>query len=163
MQLNNIWGYGQLFGFSGIDGVNRYYNDFVGTLTEEKIGIRFELKKWIKAYFPIKGQIQFNAITGDMIDAETQNGAVFITFVTADALVGYSPVLPEFFGKGKWRYKKTRAIFEFYAPEEGVAPYECKRKGKPSTPPDWRKHVHSIIDFNWSACFTLMFIQDELY
>ena len=62
----------------------------------------------------------------------------------------------------KW-YQKTGAIFEFYAPEGEVVPYSCKRKGKPSVPPDWRKHVHSIIDFNWSACFTLMFIQDELY
>ena len=48
MKLHNIWGYGQLFGFSGLDGRNRYYNDFVGTLTREKIGIRFELKEWIK-------------------------------------------------------------------------------------------------------------------
>ena len=121
MQLNNIWGYGQLFGFSGIDGVNRYYNDFVGTLTEEKIGIRFELKKWIKAYFPINGQIKFNAITGDMIDAETQNGDFFITFVTADAIVGYSPVLPEFSGEGKWRYKKIKDIDVWYNLTDAIA------------------------------------------
>ena len=44
MKLNNIWGYGQLFGFSAIDGINRYYNDFIGTLTHKKIGIRFEIK-----------------------------------------------------------------------------------------------------------------------
>ena len=99
MKLNNIWGYGQLFGFSGIDGVNRWANDFVGTLTEEKIGIRFELKEWIKVVFPIKGEIKFRAITGDMIDAETEEGDFFLTFATADALVGYSPVLPEFIGQ----------------------------------------------------------------
>ena len=107
MKLNNIWGYGQLFGFSGIDGVNRYLNDFIGTLTEEKIGIRFELKEWIKVHFPVKGEVKFNAITGDMIDAETEDGEFFITFANADALVGYSPVLPEFFGQGELRYKKT--------------------------------------------------------
>ena len=28
MKLNNIWGYGQLFGCSGLDGKNRYYNVF---------------------------------------------------------------------------------------------------------------------------------------
>ena len=44
-----------------------------------------------------------------------------------------------------------------------VYPYQCERKGKPPTPPDWRKQVHSISDFNWSSCFTLMFIQNELY
>ena len=62
----------------------------------------------------------------------------------------------------KW-YKKTGAIFEFYDPEDKVYPYQCERKGKPTTPPDWRKHVHAIIDFNWSACFTQMFIQGFLY
>ena len=45
MKLNKIWGYGQIFGFSGLDGINRYCNDFVGTLTSKKIEIRFELKK----------------------------------------------------------------------------------------------------------------------
>ncbi len=95
MKLNNIWGYGQLFGFSGIDGKTRYYNDFVGTLTSKKIEIRFELRDWIKVYFPVKGRIKFNAITGDMIDAHTADGEFFITFASSDSLVGYSPVLPQ--------------------------------------------------------------------
>ena len=62
----------------------------------------------------------------------------------------------------KW-YKKTGVIYEFYDSKDAIYPYECERKGKPITPPDWRKHVHSISDFNWSSCFTLMFIQNELY
>ena len=62
----------------------------------------------------------------------------------------------------KW-YKKTGVIYEFYAPENDIYPYECERKGKPITPPDWRKHVHAISDFHWSACFSIMFIQDELF
>ena len=95
MKLNNIWGYGQLFGFSALDGTNRYYNDFIGTLTQKKIGIRFELKEWIKVHFPVKGRIKFNAITGDMIDAKTKDGDFFITFLDNDTLVGYSPVEPE--------------------------------------------------------------------
>ena len=80
MRLNNIWGYGQLFGFSGIDGNNRYVHDFVGTLTSKKIGIRFELKRWVKVLFPIKGRIKFNAVMSDFIDAKTQDGDFFITF-----------------------------------------------------------------------------------
>lgn len=107
MKLNNIWGYGQLFGFSGIDGVNRYSNDFVGTLTAKKIGIRFELKEWIKIFFPIKSRVSFNAITGDMIDAKTQDGEFFITFADADTLVGYSPVLPVVTGQKKLNYLKS--------------------------------------------------------
>jgi neutral trehalase len=62
----------------------------------------------------------------------------------------------------KW-YKKTGVIYEFYDSKDEIYPYQCERKGKPTTPPDWRKHVHSISDFNWSSCFTLLFIQDELY
>ena len=48
MELNNIWGYGQLFGYSGLDGQNRYYNDFIGTLTNRKIEIRFEMQESFK-------------------------------------------------------------------------------------------------------------------
>lgn len=94
MKLNNVWGYGQIFGFSGLDGKNRQLNDFVGTLTKKKIGIRFELKEWIKVDFPVKGRVKFNAITGDMIDAKTAKGDFFITFADCDTLVGYSPIKP---------------------------------------------------------------------
>lgn len=128
MKLNNIWGYGQLFGYSGIDGVNRYYNDFIGTLTEEKIGVRFELKKWIKMHFPIKGKIEFRSITGDMIDAETKDGEFFITFANADALVGYSPVLPEFTGEGKLYYKKIRNTDVWYNSSDAIALQYRKEK-----------------------------------
>lgn len=95
MKLNDIWGYGQLFGYSALEGTNRYYNDFIGTLTRKKIGIRFELKEWIKIIFPIKGRIQFNAITSDFIDAKTQDGDFYISFIDNDTLVGVSPVLPK--------------------------------------------------------------------
>ena len=60
MKLNDVWGYGQLFGFSGLDGVTRYYDDFVGTLTTKKGEIRFELRQWVKIAFPLKG-VHFRA------------------------------------------------------------------------------------------------------
>lgn len=104
MKLNNIWGYGQLFGFSGLDGANRQMNDFIGTLTQKKIGIRFELKEWIKISFPVKGRIKFDAVMGDFIDAKTQDGDFFITFADNDTLVGYSPVKPVITGKKKLKY-----------------------------------------------------------
>ena len=110
MKLNNIWGYGQLFGFSGLDGPNRYYNDFIGTLTNRKIEIRFELQEWIKVYFPVKGRVKFNAITGDMIDAKTQEGEFFITFADMDTLVGYSPVVPKIIFQKKMNYRKTLGV-----------------------------------------------------
>ena len=100
MKLNNIWGYGQLFGYSAIDGPNRYYNDFIGVLMKEKICIRFELfPEWIKVNFPVDGRVKFKAITGDMIDGETKDGKIFITFADADTIVGYSPVMPQIIGE----------------------------------------------------------------
>ena len=62
----------------------------------------------------------------------------------------------------KW-YEKTGTISEFYDPENAIAPYFCDRKGKARAKPDYRKKVHTITDFNWSACFTLLFIQEEIY
>ena len=119
MKLNDIWGYGQLFGYSGLDGKNRFENDFIATLTAEKIGIRFELRKWIKIFFPVKGAIEFSAITGDMIDANTPYGAFFVTFADVDTLVGYSPVLPVITGECDLRYAKLGEV-ETYATE-----YDC--------------------------------------
>ena len=121
MKLNNIWGYGQLFGYSGLDGQNRYYNDFIGTLTSRKIEIRFELKEWIKVYFPVKGRIKFNAITGDMIDAKTQEGNFFITFADMDTLVGYSPVEPKIIGQKKLHYRKSFGVDIYWNLDDAIA------------------------------------------
>ena len=94
MKLNNIWGHGQLFAFSGLDGVTRYYDDFFGTLTNKKVEIQFELRERVKIFFPLEGKVRFRAITGDMIDAETDKGDFFLTFASEDSLIAYSPVLP---------------------------------------------------------------------
>ena len=121
MKLNNIWGYGQLFGFSALDGQNRYYNDFIGTLTSRKIEIRFELQEWIKVYFPVKGRVKFNAITGDMIDAKTQDGDFFITFVDMDTLVGYSPVKPEIIFQKKMNTRKISGVDVYWNGFDAIA------------------------------------------
>ncbi|MBQ9756777.1 MAG: hypothetical protein IJV99_04180, partial [Clostridia bacterium] len=120
MKLNNVWGYGQLFGFSALDGVNRFNNDFVGTLTQKKIGIRFELTEWVKVFFPVKGKVTFNAITGDMIDAQTKDGQVFITFADCDTIVGYSPVVPEIITQKKWNYKKSIGVEVWFNSSDAI-------------------------------------------
>ena len=58
----------------------------------------------------------------------------------------------------KW-YKKTGCIFEFFDPKDETSPFMCHRKGEPTKTPDYRKHVHSITDYNWSACFSILLIQ----
>ncbi len=119
MKLHTIWGYGQLFGYSALDGKNRYNRDFIGTLTARKIEIRFELENWVKVYFPIEGDCQFKAITGDMIEATTKDGAFFLTFLNNDTLVGYSPVKPCIFGE-KQLLEKREGDVEFYQGEEDI-------------------------------------------
>ncbi len=110
MKLHNIWGYGQLFGYSGLDGSNRYNNDFVGTLTAEKIGVRFELDTWITVKFPVTGKVKINALTGDVIDAKANGKPFFMTFAENDTLVGYSPVLPTFTGEIEIANKKINDV-----------------------------------------------------
>lgn len=121
MKLHNIWGYGQLFAFSGLDGRNRYYNDFVGTLTREKIGIRFELKEWIKVLFPVKGRVKFRAITGDMIDASTQDGDIFVTFASSDVIVGYAPMRPQIKGEKKLNYRVSFGVDIWFNSNDSMA------------------------------------------
>ncbi len=114
MKLHNKWGYGQLFGFSGLDGTNRYTDDFVGTLTRQKIGIRFELTEWVKVKFDIKGRIAFKAITGDIIEAKTEEGDFLITFSDADTLIGYSPAAPKFIGQKRLARETQEGVELWY-------------------------------------------------
>jgi len=57
----------------------------------------------------------------------------------------------------KW-YNKTGNVFEFYDADDNICPLNLKRKGEQPAKPDYRKHVHSITDYNWSACFTELLI-----
>ena len=121
MKLNNIWGYGQLFGFSALDGQNRYYNDFIGTLTKRKIEIRFELQEWVKVYFPVKGRAQFRAVTGDMIDAKLPSGEFFLTFFDADTVVGYSPIKPEIIFQKKMNTRRISGVDVYWNSSDAIA------------------------------------------
>ena len=61
----------------------------------------------------------------------------------------------------KW-YQETGHIFEFYDADNQICPFRLKRKGKQLEKPDYRVHVHSITDYNWSACFIELLI-NEIY
>ena len=58
----------------------------------------------------------------------------------------------------KW-YEKTGNIFEFYDADDKIEPFRLKRKGEQPEKTDYRTHIHSITDYNWSSCFTLLLIQ----
>ena len=59
----------------------------------------------------------------------------------------------------RW-FKETGNVFEFYDAEDETAPWHLNRKGAQPPVPDYRIRMHAITDFNWSACFTLLMIQD---
>ena len=70
----NIWGQGQLFAFSALDGQSLYSDDFVGILSGDKIGIRFFTKvKRELAITGIKGYVPcFETVASDIITIKTQ-------------------------------------------------------------------------------------------
>ncbi len=73
---------------------------------------------------------------------------------------GYSEVVEEIRRRSlttvqKW-YEQTGNVFEFYDADDVILPLHLKRKGEQPAKPDYRVHVHSITDYNWSACFTLL-------
>lgn len=123
MKLNNIWGYGHLFGFSGIDGRNRYYNDFIGKTTHKPLEFEFGNGEWVRFSFPIAGRKSFRAVTGDFVDAKTGSGDFYIAFVSADVLVGYSPVLPVFTSQYKHGHRITRGIDVWFRGQNAYAIY----------------------------------------
>ena len=62
----------------------------------------------------------------------------------------------------RW-YEETGNVFEFYDADDKVNPFFLKRKGEQPKKPDYRKHVHAITDYNWSACFTILMINEIYY
>ena len=55
-------------------------------------------------------------------------------------------------------FERTGCIYEFYDALDKTPPSMLKRKGDPIYPHDYKYHLHSVADFNWSACFTHLLI-----
>ncbi|MBR2385619.1 MAG: hypothetical protein IKA99_08455 [Clostridia bacterium] len=90
MIIHDIYSYGQLFCFSGLDGETSRNDDFVGMLMDEPITIRFHFDSTVTLNLPLEKNAKFNAVTGDMLDGEN----FFVAFVDRHTIVGKSPVKP---------------------------------------------------------------------
>ncbi len=111
MKLNNIWGYGQLFGFSAFDGPNRYYDDNILMTMKEPLKFRFEYKPyWISFCFPNIKNIEFKYVMSDFVVATCDSKEFVLTFVDNDTLVGISPVLPVFDGESNFEQAFSRNV-----------------------------------------------------
>ncbi len=134
MKLNKKWGYGQLFGFSALDGPNRYYEDFILMTMKKKFEFRFEFRPhWVKLCFPSTSNITVTCVMSDFACAHNKDGEILLTFADNDTLVGLSPVLPylkgeielkESINKGvnvyridnrflSYKYKKENGLYKF--------------------------------------------------
>ena len=76
---------------------------------------------------------------------------------------GFNEIAEEFRTKvlntvNKW-YEQTGNVFEFYDADDEICPFRLKRKGAQPETIDYRTHIHSITDYNWSSCFTMLLIQ----
>jgi hypothetical protein len=76
---------------------------------------------------------------------------------------GFNEIAEEFRTKvlnavNKW-YEQTGNVFEFYDADDEICPFRLKRKGAQPEKTDYRTHIHSITDYNWSSCFTMLLIQ----
>lgn len=76
INLPNVWGQGELFAFSGLEGECSFFNSLCGTLMADCVGIEFRnlSEKEKRAYFVLKLKnvynIYYKCITSDMICAE---------------------------------------------------------------------------------------------
>ncbi|MBO5873246.1 MAG: hypothetical protein J6Q56_03480 [Clostridia bacterium] len=75
INLPNIWGQGEIFAFSGLEGECSYFNSLCGTLMADRLGIQFRnlSEKDKRAYFAVKLKniynIYYECVTSDMICA----------------------------------------------------------------------------------------------
>lgn len=90
MIIHDIYSYGQLFCFSGLEGETSRNDDFVGMLMEDPITIRFHFESTLSLRIPLDKKIKFEAVTGDILDGEN----VFVAFLDRRTIVGKTPVKP---------------------------------------------------------------------
>lgn len=89
MNLHNIYSYGQLFCFSGLDGKTSRANDFVGMFLNDPITIRFHFENAVTLKLPLENA-KFDAVTGDLLVGNN----FLLAFVSANVIMGKSPVEP---------------------------------------------------------------------
>ena len=115
MKLNKKWGYGQLFGFSALEGPNRYYEDVILMTMKKKFEFRFEFRPhYVKLYFPFVYPVTIDSLMSDFACGHTKEGKVLLTFADNDTLVGLSPVLPKLKGEIKLIESNDRGVVVYH-------------------------------------------------
>ncbi len=91
----NVWGQGALFAFSGLDGENRWTDDFAGYLSGDRVGVLFHTYPTMELYFALRqvNDIKPRAVTSDYICLELrtipgQTGLLQFAFAGQHLVVG---------------------------------------------------------------------------
>ena len=99
MIIHNIYGYGQLFCFSGLEGETSRNDDFVGMLMDDPITIRFHFESTVSLSIPLDKNVAFKAVTGDILDGDN----FFVAVADRRTIVGRAPVKPLVFTENESR------------------------------------------------------------
>lgn len=93
--LPDIWGKGALFGYSALEGENKFYSAINGQLMAEHIGMTFDGGQ-SELYLRLKGipwilEIEFSIVASDVIEGKL--GSKDMKFLALDqrTIVGYAP------------------------------------------------------------------------
>ena len=86
----NIWGHGQLFAFSALDGKAFMGDDFSGILCADKIGIRFfsRIRRELVIIAKERFIPEFETVAGDLITVNTKGGQVDVLYAAAHLIIG---------------------------------------------------------------------------
>ena len=122
MKLSNIYGYGQLFGFSGVDGETDAKDDFIALTLQRPIEIRFELQEPVIMRIPVSDNIKFDAVMSDFIIAEDGGKRIAMVWANATALIGTSEIPIEIAAEKYIRHKQGESeIYQFGAQFVGLS------------------------------------------
>ena len=114
MEKANVWGQGQLFAFSALDGNNNEKDDFVGTLLGDKVGVEFhsKIKRQLIVTGFAEGDFRFDYVLGDYISLNTAKGRVRILYYDRHLVAGSlcDGAFPLVFAEGRVNTKTVDGV-----------------------------------------------------
>jgi hypothetical protein len=125
-RLPDVYGAGQLFSYSALDGKAQFSYDFTATLLQEEAGLRLELFLPRKLSFCGK-VVRADAVTSDLLIIQTSAGIVKAVFRDRHSIIGRCPVPPVLTGGIRIRY--ANKILSIGLKESVVLLYEPDKDG----------------------------------
>ncbi len=96
MKLPDKYGYGNLFGYSGLDGENSHDEDFIGMTMSEPLTIRFDDPRGTVTLHLDAEEDTFAYILSDAIRTDW----TCLAFADQHTIIGKSKAVPELYGSG---------------------------------------------------------------